>query len=151
MECASCEGVRVRYRQPSYGRGPNAAAYDRLTAAETDRRRWYPKPGEYLRVIRRADAITAGGGRIKIDWADTDGKNAEQWAREKRRALHARINAKGGQRYSRYNDPHTVGLATCFVRDAFRLRNGSIKQYGFESRVCRERLAHLDRKYIADD
>lgn len=142
----------MTYRTPSYGRGPNAAGYERLTAAETDRRRWYPEPGRYLEMVRNADAVTAAGGCIKMSWADTPGLDAVGWAREKRRALNERINAKGGQRYSRYNDPHTRGLATCFVRDGFRLRDGSIKHYGFESRACRERLAHLDRKpFSADD
>lgn len=132
-------------RSPSYGRGRNASAYDRLTARESNPATRYFKPGEVLASLRRANHVTANGGRIQLWWGDHDGVDAAAWEREKHRIINERINEKGGQRYSRYNDPHTRGVATCFVRDAFRLRAGTIRQYGFESRACRERLPHLDR------
>jgi hypothetical protein len=132
----------MRRAEPSYGRGPNARFYDQMVAHETNRAKWYPAPGYYLACVRNADQVTSGGGLIQMEWCSRP-LDRVGWAAEKIRAIHARINAKGGRRYSRYNDPHTIGLATCFVRDAFRLRDGTIRFYGFESRACRERLSHL--------
>jgi hypothetical protein len=133
---------------PSRGRGPNTAFHERLRAHETDRSRWYPAPGHYLAAIRRADAITAAGGTMRTNWAGSD-LDAAAWQREKSRALHARINAKGGITYSRYNDPHTTGLHTGFIRDRIALDNirKRVRVYQFETRAVRERFSHLLSSY----
>jgi hypothetical protein len=88
---------------------------ERLRDHETNPANWYPVPGVYLASVRRVDAIVAQGGTIKTDWAGS-ALDAQQWAAEKRRALHARITAKGGRRI--------------IVRQ-------------FETRTVRERFSHL--------
>lgn len=135
-------------RGPSHGRGPNATGYDRLTAAETNKADWYPEPGAYLGAIRRARAILAAGGTIRMDWAGSP-LNAEQFESEVHAAIHRRINAKGGAQYSRYNDPHERGVHIGFRRDAQSL--AALKQrvriYQFTTRAVRERFSHLLASY----
>lgn len=104
-------------RGPSHGRGPNAAHHERIVAYETNRAGWYPAPGAYLACVRRAFSVTDAGGRISLGWTDAAGHDREAWRREFRRALHARINAKGGNRYSRFNDPRHRGIAPEYRRE----------------------------------
>lgn len=99
-------------------------------------------------AIRRADRVTAAGGTVQMDWGSRP-LDAEAWAREKREAIHRRINAKGGTRYSRHNSPHVRGLDVCFVRDRRRLHDikNRIATYQFESRAVRDRFSHLLSNY----
>jgi pyoverdine/dityrosine biosynthesis protein Dit1 len=135
-------------RGPSYGRGPNADGYDRLTRLETDKTTWYPEPGAYLAAIRRARAILAAGGTIRMDWAGSP-LNAEQFEEEIRAAIHRRINAKGGARYSRYNDPHERGVHIGFRRDlqALAAIKNRVCTHQFSTRAVHERFSNLLTPY----
>ena len=33
---------------------------------------WYPEAGKYLAAVRKGDAITAAGGKVKTFWACPD-------------------------------------------------------------------------------
>lgn len=136
--------------RPSHGRGPNATYHQRLVAYETNHAYWYPAPGIYLACVRRAFAITNAGGRISLGWTDADGHDREAWRREFRRALHARINAKGGNQYSRYNDPSQRGIAPEYRRDRQRLIQSAqrVRVYQFETRAVRKRFADRLASYV---
>jgi hypothetical protein len=133
-----------------HGQSRNAAYFERVRRFETNPRGWYPAPGYYLRSIRHANAVTAAGGRIHLDWTDSDGHDAEAWQREQRAALHRRISAKGGIAYSRHNDPSQRGIDPIFTRDQIALRNIRtirLRVYQFESRAVRKRFAHRARAH----
>ena len=142
-------GRCIRSR-PSHGRGPNAAYHERIIANETNRARWYPAPGAYLACVRRAFVITDAGGNISLGWTDAAGHDREAWRREFRRALHARINAKGGNHYSRYNDPSQRGIAPEYRRDRQRLTeiDQRVRVYKFETRTVHQRFADRLASYV---
>lgn len=126
--------------------GPNAAAFDRLVAHETNPATWYPKPGAYLLWIRGIESKLVQGRRVAIHWYDHEGMDSAAWLREKRYALNRRINAKGGViRYGRYNHPTEKYNHIGFERDKQRLRDirNRIVVRQFETRAVRERFGAL--------
>jgi hypothetical protein len=75
---------------------------------------------------------------VTLDW--TGSKPAAQVRRDFRKALDARINARGGQEWR--NQPIDIGL----IRDAYRLddiKQRRVRVYQFESELCRRRFGHL--------
>lgn len=96
-----------------------------------------PEKGAYVAAWRKLNAMP-DHAQVATDW--TGGRPAAQVRREFRRALDARINARGG--LDAANDPIPVEL----VRDARRLdeiRRMRIRHYHFETPLCQRRFGHL--------
>ena len=58
--------------------------------------RWLPSPRAWASMVRKANAVTRGGGHIRLvedgDWLDRAGWKRALWC-----AIDRRINARGGE------------------------------------------------------
>jgi hypothetical protein len=103
----------------------------------------YAHVQDYLAICRRAAELTSQGRRVRLSWAG-EALDAEGWRRSFRRALHSRINSKGGlYDTGRKRSPE---YQTGLVRDARRVQDrlrGRVRFYGFETPELRGRLGHL--------
>lgn len=103
----------------------------------------YRYVSEYLALAREAFAATARGQRVRLAW-NGRALDAAQWRASFRRALHRRINAKGGVMSE--GRKHSPEYQTGLVRDAERVRarlQRRVRFYQFETAEVRARLGHL--------
>jgi hypothetical protein len=102
-----------------------------------------PNPAAYVETWRKAYAITDSGGTVRLSWAGPDLNSVT--ARENfRRALDRRINQRGDLHQTGRN--YDADQRWRFYRDQQAIQKKLAKRvriYQFETRVCRERFAHL--------
>ena len=104
---------------------------------------WYPEPGKYLAAVRKGDAITAAGGKVKTFWACPD-LDAAGWQAEKLAALDRRINLKGGiggtgRRWDSDYQRH-LRLDACALADNLQRR---VIVHQWNTDIMRKRFTHL--------
>ncbi len=105
-------------------------------------KRWqYTYVHEYLALLKTAAQALAQGKRIRLRW-NGDAMDAEQWQRERIRALDRRIALKGGEPAGRkYSQQYQVAL----FRDCQRVRQAlsRVRVYQFETPEIAARYKHL--------
>ncbi len=105
-------------------------------------KRWqYAYIHEYLALLKAAARALAQGKRIQLRW-NGDAMDAEEWQRERIRALDRRIALKGGEPSGR---KHSQQYQTALLRDCQRVRQAlaRVRVYQFETPEITARYKHL--------
>lgn len=107
----------------------------------------YRRPGEYVALLRAARADLDAGKRVSLAW-NGPAMDREAFLRAVVRALHRRINAKGG--IDRHGRKHDEIYQTELARDRNRIQarvTRRVRMYQIHTPELRARFAHLIDRY----